>query len=67
MHKCKYCGKEYTNKNSLLNHERLCPNNPNRQISPIEIYNKKKQDKLIPGTNQYIKAKQLGLPKPEIS
>lgn len=64
---CQYCGKEYTNKNSLLNHERLCPNNPNRQISPIEIYNKKKQDKLIPGTNQYIKAKQLGLPKPEIS
>ena len=42
MHKCKYCGKEYTNKNSLLNHERLCPNNPNRQISPIEIYKRNK-------------------------
>ena len=67
MHKCKYCCKECTNKNSLLHNERLCSNNPNRQISQIEIYNKKKQDKLIHGTNQYIKAKQLGLPKPEIS
>lgn len=64
---CQYCGKECTSKNSLSNHERLCPSNPNRQISAIEIYNKKKQDKLLSGTNQYIKAKQLGLPKPEIS
>lgn len=64
---CQYCGKECTNKNFLLNHERLCPSNSNRQISPIEIYNKKKHNKLFSGTNQYIKAKQLGLPKPEIS
>lgn len=64
---CQYCGKECTSKNSLSNHERLCQNNPNRQLSEIEIYNKKKQEGIYSGTNQYIKAKQLGLPKPEIS
>lgn len=29
---CQFCGKECKNKNSLCNHERLCKNNPNRQI-----------------------------------
>lgn len=32
---CKYCGKECHSINSLLNHERLCKLNPNRQLSPI--------------------------------
>lgn len=27
---CKFCGKECKNDNSLRNHERLCPNNPDR-------------------------------------
>lgn len=30
---CRYCGRECKNKNSLSNHERLCKENPNRQIS----------------------------------
>lgn len=29
---CQFCGKEYKNRNSLCNHERLCKDNPNRQI-----------------------------------
>ena len=29
---CKYCGKICKNDNSLRNHERLCKENPNRQI-----------------------------------
>ena len=27
---CKFCGKECKNLNSLKNHERLCPKNPDR-------------------------------------
>lgn len=33
--KCIYCFKECKNDNSLRNHERLCKNNPDRQISPF--------------------------------
>lgn len=29
---CQFCSKEYKNKNSLCNHERLCQNNPNKQV-----------------------------------
>ena len=29
---CQYCGKVCIGKNSLINHERLCKNNPNRQL-----------------------------------
>ena len=29
---CQFCGKVCKNRNSLCNHERLCRNNPNRQI-----------------------------------
>lgn len=35
---CQYCKKECKNKLSLSCHERLCKNNPNRQISSIEKY-----------------------------
>lgn len=33
MNICKYCGKECKNDNSLRNHERLCKQNPRRQIT----------------------------------
>ena len=49
---CKFCNKDTKNKNSLRNHERLCKNNPNRQISSFEkpeIQQKRKK------SNQYIK------------
>lgn len=32
---CKYCGKECKNHNSLINHERLCRSNPNKQRSNL--------------------------------
>ena len=60
---CKYCGKECKNLNSLHNHERLCKQNPNRDESNFVKYNKSDHEPI----NQYIKAAQLGLPKPEIS
>lgn len=37
---CRYCGKECKNANSLRNHERLCKENPNHQISNFVAYNK---------------------------
>jgi len=33
---CKYCGRECKNNNSLINHERLCKQNPAKQISWLE-------------------------------
>lgn len=36
MYKCKYCNKECKNENSLRNHERLCKQNPDRQLTPYE-------------------------------
>lgn len=39
---CQYCGKICMGKNSLINHERFCKNNPNRAESPFVKYNKEK-------------------------
>lgn len=36
MLKCRYCGKECKNDNSLRNHERLCKQNPDRDLTPYE-------------------------------
>ena len=57
---CKYCGKECKNKNSLVQHEIRCKQNPNR----IEYsgYAAKKFNQIgHKGHNQYTKAKELGL------
>lgn len=66
---CKYCNKECKNSNSLRNHERLCKNNPNRQIPKNNFikYNQYRKENFVKGTNQYIKARKLGLPIPEVS
>lgn len=67
---CKFCDKECKNANSHRNHERLCKLNPNRQeikSSGFTLYNKQIKQGERTGTNQYVKAKQLGLPKPVIS
>lgn len=66
---CQYCSKACKNANSLRNHERLCKSNPSRQIlvSNFIAYNKKKKELGIKSTNQYVKALQLGLPKPVLS
>lgn len=55
--KCKYCGKECKNKNSLVQHEIRCKENPNKiDLSYIKFGNSKGHK----GTNQFIKAKQEG-------
>ena len=50
------------NPNSLRNHERLCKENPDRQIikSNFIEYNKKIKELGLPGNNQYTKAKKEG-------
>ena len=52
---CKHCGKECISLNSLMNHERLCKENPNKQESSWIKYNKTREP-----INQFIKAKQGG-------
>ena len=63
---CKFCTKECKNDNSLRNHERVCKNNPNRQLTYFHSLEFKKH-KRGGGDNQYTKAKKLGLPKPVVS
>lgn len=44
---CKYCGKTCKNANSLRNHERLCKENPNKQISSFVKFNELKTKGII--------------------
>lgn len=64
---CKYCGKECKSKRSLTKHEQLCNLNPNKKVSNFSKYNEKLKSGEIKPSNQYIRAKQLGLEKPELS
>jgi hypothetical protein len=59
---CQFCKKNCKNHNSLRNHERLCKENPNRQIiiSNFIEWNKKVKSGLEKVSNQYIKAKEKG-------
>ena len=70
VYRCRFCGKECVGNNSLRNHERLCRENPDRQTidhNNFENYNKEVRLGLRKGSNQYVKAKESGLPKPEVS
>lgn len=60
---CKFCSKVCKNSNSLKNHERLCKNNPDRQISGLMIWNTLPKGSVVK-YNQFSKAKKLGLPIP---
>lgn len=60
---CKHCDKECKNDNSLRNHERTCPSNPDRQLTH---FGKVRSALNWTLSNQYIKAASLGLPKPEL-
>lgn len=63
---CKYCRKVCKNKNSLVQHEVRCKENPNR-IS-LEYLKLRDQANIKRNpSNQFIKAKELGLPKPEVT
>ena len=61
---CQYCDKKCKNLNSLRQHEIRCKENPNK----IDMsYIKPGHSKGHKGTNQFIKAKELGLPKLVVS
>ena len=61
---CQYCGRQCKNLNSLRQHEIRCKLNPDK----IDMsYIKPGHSKGHKGTNQFIKAKELGLEKPVVS
>lgn len=64
---CKFCRKQCKNANSQRNHSRLCKSNPNKQKTFLETNKEDSRIKNKKYKNHYIKAKELGLPKPEIS
>lgn len=66
---CQFCGKECKNKNSLVQHEVRCKSNPNyiNVKSHSEKWLQAMHNRRGHGSNQYTKAKELGLPKPELS
>jgi len=60
---CHFCGRETTNAGANKKHEISCKSNPNaRRCGGIE-----KGSRIGLGKNQYTKAKEIGLPKPELS
>lgn len=63
---CKYCGKECKNKNSLSQHEIRCKENPNK-INLEYLSNRDYSNFNFNPSNQFMKAKKLGLPIPEVS
>ena len=60
LNACRFCNKEY-HVNKLPKHEIWCEENPNLEYVK-EFYASGKKNH-----NQYIKAKMLGLPKPEMT
>ena len=63
---CKYCGRECKNLNSLRQHEVRCKENPNK-IDLSYLINRDYSHININPSNQFIKAKQLGLPIPKVT
>lgn len=55
---CRYCEDKRKNNNSLKNHEIRCPQNPDRKCQNGMLGKKGS------GSNQFLKAKELGLPIP---
>lgn len=64
---CIYCGRICKNKMSKVKHEMYCKLNGNRQISYLEKLSDEGKTINLKKSNQYIKAKLLGLPKPVLS
>lgn len=59
---CQFCSKECKNKNSLSQHQVRCIDNPNRKIPKPSFGMLGKK-----GSNQFIKARDLGVAIPEVS
>lgn len=71
MYICQYCGKECKNLNSLKNHERCCPKNPNRNYKNGMLgktawskgLTKETDERILKNSLTYKKNKELGLHK----
>lgn len=61
---CKFCFSEKPSNRSVSKHQQLCKSNPDRKTTPFQS---KDFQSTIVRTNQYTKAKTLGLPKPIVS
>lgn len=65
---CKFCNKEFISNNNggLVKHENGCIQNPNRILykNNFNDFNSNRKLGKVQGSNQYIKSKILGLPKP---
>lgn len=62
--KCKFCEKDCKNRKSLIQHEIRCKKNPDKlDLSYLDSNRPKARHK---GTNQFIKAKELGLSVPKV-
>lgn len=60
--KCNYCNLDKNTKNSLVQHELYCIKNPNRKQKTPSYGMLGKR-----GSNQFVKARRLGLPIPKLS
>lgn len=63
---CRYCGRKCKNLNSLRQHEIRCKKNPNK-INLEYLSNRDYSKVNFNPSNQFIKAKELGLSIPEVS
>ena len=64
---CKFCLKILKNGNSRRNHERLCKQNPDRQNTTFQIDRDKVKKSKLDYSNQFTKARFLGLSIPIVS
>jgi len=68
MINCKYCDRIGKNSNSNTQHQIRCNKNPDKiEIKGLDVIQQMKESGLLKHSNQYIKAKDLGLPTPTIS
>lgn len=64
---CIYCGRICKNKMSKVKHEMYCKLNENKRQTNFIKLDDDGNRIILPKSNQYIKAKLLGLPKPQLS
>lgn len=64
---CKFCLKILKNVNSRRNHERLCKQNPDKQSTTFQTDRDKIKKSKLNYSNQFTKARFLGLPVPTVS